>query len=649
MSVLNINFLEEESLFEKLQCDKTIDYNTPNPNTVVTRNLDNKDLSYFKDNIWDFTSYASNANNMYIIDFEKRIPKSYIYETKKIILLILSYGKGRSGASLSLETLIRSYFNDGLIPIIEFCNKKNITLKNFLEKPKIIKSFTFTIDRTSSRKLGGFVFISTLFDRIERKLLGYKYELDQELMNDLKQTYLNLKKNRNQTPVIPSRILHEYIKLLWGKMDELENNIDNFVNLIKEKLIINTVEERNKISLKELFEKHDLKELFEKYSGRGCGSTVSKIITIYQSVCKNLIHIYSGMRSHEALSLKLNCFEKKNIGSGQRIVRLIGISTKFSGTKKTEKWITSHEIERVINLMGKISEAITQHYNYNNNNEIAPLFISSEWTSKYRQSIKTVANVNTLSKYSNYENILFQITEEDILELEDIDPFRDWRNEEEFKIGNYWNFKSHQFRRSLAVYSIRSGFVTLGGLKKQLKHIFIEMSIYYTKGVSRSKDLLSLSPSRDHIINLIDEEKYEYDALQYTKDIILSDEDLFGAFGKFAEKNICQHKIQDKKNFVLQNRDKTIKMFKNGEIAFKNTPLGGCVAIEECDKRLAKSFIECFSCAGGVIKKSKVDTVIHSQKEFIKTLNNKSVEYRTEVNDLKILEEMREKLNKKDA
>lgn len=648
MSVLNIKFLDEENLFENLQHDTSIDYTNPNPNTVVTRDLKNKDLSYFKDNLWDFSAYASSIKNIHIIDFEKKIPANYIYETKRILLLIIAYGKGRGGSLLSLETLIRSYLNDGLVPIIKFCKEKNISLKDFFEEPKIIKSFAFTIDKTSSRKLGGFVFISTLFDRIDRKLLGYEYQLDENLIKNIKEGYINIKKDRNQTPIIPSRILYEYISLLWGRVDELENNIDNVIDLIKEKLLINSSDDKNKITLEELFEKYNLNELYKKYSSRGSANTISKIITIYQSACKNLIHIYSGMRSEEVLSLKLNCFEKKNIGSGKRIVRLIGISTKFSGTKKTEKWVTTSEIERVINLMSKISEVIANHYNYNHKDELPPLFISPEWTSKYRQSIKAISNVNTLSKYSNIDNPLLKIIEEDILELEDIDPFRDWRNEEEFKIGNYWNFKSHQFRRSIAVYSIRSGFVSLGALKKQLKHVFVEMSIYYTRGVSRSKDLLDLSPSKDHIMNLIDEERYEYDALQYTKDIILSDEDLFGAFGKFAENNIRQHNIKNKKSFILENRNKTIKMFKNGEIAFKSTPLGGCIAIEECDNRLAKSIVACFNCKEGVIKKSKVDMIINSQKEFIKTLDNKSVEYRTEVADLMILEEMREKLITKD-
>ena len=67
MSVLNIKFLEEENLFENLQSNKTISFNEPDPNTVITRDLKNKDLSYFKDNIWDFTSYASNSKNIFII------------------------------------------------------------------------------------------------------------------------------------------------------------------------------------------------------------------------------------------------------------------------------------------------------------------------------------------------------------------------------------------------------------------------------------------------------------------------------------------------------------------------------------------------------------------------------------------------------
>ena len=41
----------------------------------------------------------------------------------------------------------------------------------------------------------------------------------------------------------------------------------------------------------------------------------------------------------------------------------------------------------------------------------------------------------------------------------------------------------------------------------------------------------------NEIIELI-KEKYEYDYLQFSRDVILSDEDLFGVYGKFANKNL---------------------------------------------------------------------------------------------------------------
>ena len=46
------------------------------------------------------------------------------------------------------------------------------------------------------------------------------------------------------------------------------------------------------------------------------------------------------------------------------------------------------------------------------------------------------------------------------------------------------------------------------------------------------------------------------------------------------------------------------------------------------------------------MKKSKVDNVIQKQKEFISFLDPSSIEYRTEVEDLNRLEELKSKLIK---
>src|SRR5690606_28431270 len=64
-----------------------------------------------------------------------------------------------------------------------------------------------------------------------------------------------------------------------------------------------------------------------------------------------------------------------------------------------------------------------------------------------------------------------KITEADIVELERFDGFRDWRSDPDIQVGKYWPLTSHQCRRSLAVYSARSGMVSLGSLASQFKHL----------------------------------------------------------------------------------------------------------------------------------------------------------------------------------
>jgi hypothetical protein len=104
--------------------------------------------------------------------------------------------------------------------------------------------------------------------------------------------------------------------------------------------------------------------------------------------------------------------------------------------------------------------------------------------------------------------------------------------------------------------------------------------------------------------------------------------------------------IKDFKTYFFENREKTLRQFKNGEIAYKETALGSCISIEACDSRLTRSINACFECHGGVIKKSKVDNVIEKQKEFVSFLDKNSVEYRTELDELNKLENLRNKIIK---
>lgn len=112
------------------------------------------------------------------------------------------------------------------------------------------------------------------------------------------------------------------------------------------------------------------------------------------------------------------------------------------------------------------------------------------------------------------------------------------------------------------------------------------------------------------------------------------------------ENNLKQKEQSDFNEYFFENRNKILKQFKNGEIAYKRTALGGCISTEPCDSKLTCSIIACFDCHGSILEKSRVNNVILKQKEFISFLDANSIEYRTELEELNKLEDLKNKLIK---
>ena len=148
-----------------------------------------------------------------------------------------------------------------------------------------------------------------------------------------------------------------------------------------------------------------------------------------------------------------------------------------------------------------------------------------------------------------------------------------------------------------------------------------------------------------HISGFIKREKPEADAIAYIRDVLQTNEQLYGAHGKFVE-----HYTKKSPQYVLlkQDRDDLIKQFKNGDIAYKETPLGACTTIIPCDKMAFRNITACISCERAIIKPSKLERVIARQSLFVKELeqmDSNSVEYRTEMSELKGLERYRNKIS----
>jgi integrase len=643
-----------ENLFseKKLAPDKVdinvFDVKNIQEDFVISRSFDGKVLSRYRDNLWDLRSYRSNPSQHGILNF-LRINYNCISDAKEIMFLLFLFGSGRKNSLYSTQTLSH-YFNYGIVPLSEFAINNNITIKNIFENKNYLIRYIST-SCNNKDKIQNISCILIFLDKFSNDTTKINYKKDTEafiLIQEIRNSF----QTQNQIEVIPSRILAESIKQRWKHIENIEKDLNNLINFFNkfikskrfaasESRIITLHWSCDKtISWNNAVKKFNLNELFNKYKINN-RLHFQSFLTKIQGTCKHLIHSYTGMRKGEVLNMKNNCLESISTESG--ICRIVSTTSKSTGTNKNAKWVTSKEIKRILFILNSINSVVAKNYNLNVDN--LPLFIGSEF---FIEKIKVDENLNikTKSKYGPKDELpldysLLTLTIEDKKEIEEIDFNKNTRN---LKINKLWEFKSHQYRRSLAVYSIQSGIVSLGALQIQLKHLFREMTLYNGNGASYAKKLFDI-PLKEHISKDIETLKPELDTLAYIKNVIFSNESSFGIHGSLVEKDKKKIKI-DFETYFFENREKTLKQFKNGDMAYKETALGGCISTEACDSRLTRSITSCFDCHGGVLKKSKVDNVIQKQKEFISFLDKNSIEYKTEVDELSKLENLRNKLIK---
>jgi hypothetical protein len=369
-------------------------------------------------------------------------------------------------------------------------------------------------------------------------------------------------------------------------------------------------------------------------------------------VARYMIITFSGMRNHEARTLPYHCLEeeKKN---GKMHYFIAGGTTKFNhGKKKRTRWVTNGDGARAIRIVQKIATMVYRVNGVKPSKTISlidkyPLFVSPGYLgmshiSRNKNTGIFVFPTVSLVKYPALRKRLQPLIEEgDLRELEQIDPHRAWRSEKDFQVGAPWRFTAHQQRRSLALYAQRSGLVSLPSLRRQLQHITQEMSQYYAKGSAFARNFVAYED--EHFHKEWQRTVPVSSALSYIINVILSDDTLFGGHG-----NYVAQLLKDGRTVVF-DRDTTMDRFKKGEIEFKETPLGGCVKVGECDKvGLNILGADCIkNCTHLVGKLAKLERVIIVQTNHVSNLNPTSGEFHMEKSYLDAFISVRDRIVEK--
>jgi hypothetical protein len=556
---------------------------------------------------------------------------------------------GTENASRTLKTKIRA-----LYCLARFAEKRSCTIRDVLTNSALLDACGINVP--NSLVMPWMTWINFLRQLDPTTQLGFTLSIPKK-WKDLERRVKNIRNNSRQHAPLPTRIYAGLINNLSSELKDIEAHAPRLLRALREALVeyahAKSIQICNNVSVgPALIKKHGLGDYLVRrgfnIKNRALYSLSGAVTEIFQ-VCKLQIHVFSGMRDEEARTLPYHCIVTKKGAYGRTHSLVAGVTTKFNkGRRLRTHWVTTdREGFRAIRLAQQFAGVIYESLGVSpskadSHKDGFPLFPSSDylpWGGTDRALGERTQTSNQklfVSKSELCARLLPVLEEEDVRELEGIDPFRAWRDESEFTIGQRWPLTTHQLRRSLVVYANASGLVRLSSLRRQLQHITLEMSLYYGRGSMFCKNFIANDPDgyKKHVAPEWQDGDEEAEVLTFTRDVLNSSEPMFGGAGNFYQNQIIRGDVM--------SRETVASRMKAGLLSYQPGPLGGCTKPGGCDKRKGIAMLD-ISCATGncmnlVGKHSKVIRLIQLKRAAMAHTTQGSIEYEMEREDLEALD-----------
>ncbi len=600
------------------------------PNTfVLSRTKNGETLSVYSDNVWDLSPYSPKCHCRLNFDswLEDAREDDFLFcqiraEMKKIsfTLLYIKSGKSIIKSIEQRHTVLRQF--------AAIAYKNGCTLQQLFSDVAYMSKVNDAYVGVSYQKAIHIkAFLTDCFALQQQYPLLIPafstYKPIEHLAKLSAQLHLQSNKVGPQTKLIPSRLYIALINALADKLNEFNQNASallkwfqriqqepSFARMPREfkdyKNAVSFTDARDLLGLTALFENNQIQK----------HANLTRYMTLIQGMAKLWIHLFTGMRDNEVNQLSYDCYQ--TVQSNEHLVHvLMGYTSKLhGGGNRSTYWITFEDIQTGVHAaqsIGEIYALLNPHYDMSNLAEypLFPTLNSQKHRNKNNRNIEhetdfisnfegapTRTNTN-FNQYLSRISVLLgdgvKITESDIAELEAFDGFRNWREEKDCQVGQYWNICTHQFRRSLAVYSARSGIVGLGALSVQYKHLTEAMTLYYRNNAVFAPNIL-VSDSQKEFLQELEYQRLVHSYAQFEYGVINSSSRLLGGAGTYFQ----LQKDREQLLKVFPNRDETIKRMKKGEIAYKTSLFGACTNPDSCEKISFTAITSCLNCAHAI-------------------------------------------------
>lgn len=621
----------------------------PPDNFVVARDRAGNPVSRYGELRWNLTAYHARQKpvNLHFAPWGKeglsRGQRRIMNKMRKITFDLMYKRRGYPLSPSSLLSLVHA-----LLHVARWSHVHGYEIEECFSDAVVLRELLQTHHSGSLKSELSGILASMI--EIGEEELGFR-PLGGKSLAELRAITKQYQDSTKQHAPLPPRIFTSFIANSLSELAEIDAVLDSFLDVVREvnRWLKENIKNRylrrptgETAVFRELLERRGLVSFFEARAYGLDRFGVMACIGDIQMVCRYVLHAFSGARREEILYLPYDCIEIR-AEHGRVDYLLHGATTKLNyGLLKNTYWVTSEQGAYAVRIAQKVADVIYQqigcHPGEEGRSGKYPLFVSqsylplsnAHWRVNPESGVIAVqATARVFLKLN--ARLLPCIESEDLMDLKIIDPHRAWSSEAKYKVGNRWPLVPHQLRRSLALYGSSSGLVTLPSLRRQLQHITDAMARYYARGSKLALDIIN--GDKEHFGLEYQAMQPESRALAYIAVALFSDESLFGAQGKSIER---QKKTKDGLK-ILKDRDNTIKLFKKGQLSYKETMLGGCMEVGPCEKRALRSITGCIDCGKAILIPRKVHLVVAAQKARVATLDRNTVEYRQESHDLKIL------------
>ena len=605
--------------------------------TVVTRDKAGNAVSLFGDNAWDIRAYTIGPRSTHIYfrghppdGVSRALSDATTRQWKQVTYFLMHEATDTVPASSTLQAR-----SNHLREFTFFAATRQLTLYEGLSSVAVVLDYVAQAGmEAKAQRLHS---ILAKLHRLGVETTGLRVPLAQ-LHKPMLERFAQ-RAGSSQYPVIPTRIYQHFLSTCEHDLCVAEG----VAGVLSDYLARVYADERPGVSAAMVTAAVHL----------GCKDSpyvVSSLVASISALCQLVILSFTGMRAMEAENLPYDCLTETRL-DGVTHYTIKGVTTKLSGGRpKRACWVTSPLAARAVSLAQRLSgEAHRAHgaQGYAESTDGSHLLFCRMGL-RYGYVANRAASTVHTNVGAFHERVFPAITVEDIVELKRVDMHRAWEDEPKYAVGQQWPFTRHQLRRTLALYAHRSGLVTLPTLKRQLQHITQEMSMYYARGSAFAKGFIDTD--KTHFAKEWAETQGLSEYLAYAEQVLFSDERLFGGHAAWTQSRAVQASPVS-----VYSREQTVRMFEKGELAYRETVLGGCASVEQCKSTpLDWMRLDCLesNCRNLVIVPSKLQRVIKAQKATVEKLcavDEASVEYRIEAQTLQRLLDAQEKLIKPEA